>query len=255
MLSKADIGRLKAMLRRLEKSEEACQSLGLAVSPRSARACDLKDAATLRRVIAKAESGAPADDAPAQAASLYVEGMKRAHYAEDGAAVGRDWTAGTVLAGHSGMRPMTDAELAQVVASDALPHRIDDTALQIACSRVTRAYESTKQQRELDDCLSRGIAETEAGRDALRDALRHIACTCRASRTSTRRLRWIEQRAEWALAGRAYDDQAFDLPKDATHSTEKLAAKIRRLREIVTTPHETKEALAERVRRVLDDDQ
>lgn len=78
MFSKADIGRLKAMLRRLEQSEEYYQRRGLAVFPRSARACDLKDAATLRRVIAKAESTAPADGAPAQAASLYVEGMKRA---------------------------------------------------------------------------------------------------------------------------------------------------------------------------------
>jgi hypothetical protein len=47
----------------------------------------------------------------------------------------------------------------------------------------------------------------------LRNALDHIAKTARNSRTSTRRLRWIEQRALFALEGKPYDKEAFDLPQ------------------------------------------
>lgn len=119
-----------------------------------------------------------------------------------------------------------------------------------------RSLARQAQRMRMDmQCDPQMVLDVDAEREAFRDALSHIAATCRASRTSTRRLRWIEQRAEWALAGRPYDDQAFDLPKDATHSHEKLAAKIRRLREIVTSPHESKEALAARVRNILEDDQ
>lgn len=74
-------------------------------------------------------------------------------------------------------------------------------------------------------------AHAEAESDKLRDALQHIVKTCQRSRTSTRRLRWLEQRAQWALDGRPYDDQAFDLPKDATGSQEKLRLEVRSLRE------------------------
>ncbi|WP_213956293.1 hypothetical protein [Variovorax sp. dw_954] len=48
----------------------------------------------------------------------------------------------------------------------------------------------------------------------LRNALDHIAKTARNSRTSTRRLRWIEQRALFALEGKPYDNTAFDLPQN-----------------------------------------
>lgn len=62
-----------------------------------------------------------------------------------------------------------------------------------------------------------------------RDALEHIEVTCQRSRTSTRRLRWIEQRARYALDGKAYSDTAFDLPKDATSSAEKLKIRVAEL--------------------------
>ena len=48
--------------------------------------------------------------------------------------------------------------------------------------------------------------------ELLRAALDHIAKTAAGSRTSTRRLRWIEQRARWALEGKQYDREAFDMP-------------------------------------------
>jgi len=47
----------------------------------------------------------------------------------------------------------------------------------------------------------------------MRNALDHIARTARKSRTSTRRLRWIEKRAELAAAGGPYSQEAFDLPR------------------------------------------
>lgn len=48
--------------------------------------------------------------------------------------------------------------------------------------------------------------------DMLRDALDHIARTADQSRSQTRRLRWIAERARLALRGIPYDDTAFDLP-------------------------------------------
>jgi hypothetical protein len=55
--------------------------------------------------------------------------------------------------------------------------------------------------------------------EMMRGALDHIARTARRSRTSTRRLRWIEHRAEMAIKGERYDDEAFDLPKSAGPNT------------------------------------
>lgn len=72
-----------------------------------------------------------------------------------------------------------------------------------------------------------------AERDALRDALDHIARTCRASRTSTRRIRWIERRAEWALEGKAYTDNAFDIPVDVEEKNRTLRIKKNLLKAVV----------------------
>lgn len=77
--------------------------------------------------------------------------------------------------------------------------------------------------------------EIEAGTlldaiDMLSGALEHIAKTCYRSRTSTRRLRWIEQRASWAVEGKPYDRDAFDLPKDAGDTPQKLSLEVCRLK-------------------------
>ena len=64
----------------------------------------------------------------------------------------------------------------------------------------------------------------------LRNALNHIARVAAKSRTSTRRLRWIEQRAALALAGQAYDNSAFDLPKDADNDYQRLKRENAKLR-------------------------
>ncbi len=61
----------------------------------------------------------------------------------------------------------------------------------------------------------------------LANALDHIAKSAAASRTSTRRLRWIERRALIALKGEDYSDTAFDLPKSAGPNThEKLQRRM-----------------------------
>lgn len=58
-------------------------------------------------------------------------------------------------------------------------------------------------------------------------ALDHIAKTAALSRTSTRRLRWIESRARLAIEGRPYSDLMIDLPKDGGQNTaEKLSKKL-----------------------------
>lgn len=73
-------------------------------------------------------------------------------------------------------------------------------------------------------------AELRTRADLLLDALQHIVKTCQRSRTSTRRLRWIGKRAQWALEGKPYDDSAFDLPKDAGETQEKLSLEVKQLR-------------------------
>ena len=68
-------------------------------------------------------------------------------------------------------------------------------------------------------------------RERLLGALDHIAKTAALSRTSTRRLRWIEARARGALDGRPYSDMDIDLPKDGGPNTvEKLSKRIAYLR-------------------------
>lgn len=68
-------------------------------------------------------------------------------------------------------------------------------------------------------------------RERLLGALDHIAKTAALSRTSTRRLRWIEARARGALDGRPYSDLDIDLPKSGGPNTvEKLNKRIAYLR-------------------------
>ena len=52
----------------------------------------------------------------------------------------------------------------------------------------------------------------------LEDALDHIAKTARNSRTSSKRIRWIEKRAEDAILGIPYKREEFELPKMNTLS-------------------------------------
>lgn len=52
----------------------------------------------------------------------------------------------------------------------------------------------------------------------LENALDHIAKTARNSRTSSKRIRWIEKRAEDAILGIPYNREEFELPKMNTLS-------------------------------------
>lgn len=67
--------------------------------------------------------------------------------------------------------------------------------------------------------------------ELMRSALSHIARTARRSRTSTRRLRWIEDRAEGALAGKPYVPMELDLPKNVENEYGKTLRLRFRLRE------------------------
>jgi hypothetical protein len=59
------------------------------------------------------------------------------------------------------------------------------------------------------------------------DALDHIVRVCKASRTQTRRIRWIERRAEGAIRGEESDGSEFDLPKKPSEETfEKLKRQL-----------------------------
>ena len=87
-------------------------------------------------------------------------------------------------------------------------------------------------QDEADQCRNDGaddIAElSESAVDhiaLLHDALDHIARSAAASVTSTRRLRWIEQRARAALEGRKTQHKATDLPRN------KIGCEVRRLKQ------------------------
>lgn len=70
-------------------------------------------------------------------------------------------------------------------------------------------------------CALNEIAHDRAGfirhlGGLMHDALGHIKRICGNSRTSTRRLRWIEQRADWAIEGKEYDRDQFSLPETGT---------------------------------------
>lgn len=58
--------------------------------------------------------------------------------------------------------------------------------------------------------------------ELLRDALDHIARTCHQSRQSTRRIRWIEARANGALEGKPYDAKLLDLPVQVDREIDRL---------------------------------
>lgn len=63
--------------------------------------------------------------------------------------------------------------------------------------------------------------------ELMRAALDHIARAARNSRSMTRRLRWIEQRAEFAIRGEVYSDDKVNLPKSAGPDTpEKLQKRL-----------------------------
>ncbi len=56
-------------------------------------------------------------------------------------------------------------------------------------------------------------------------ALDHIAKASAVSRSQTRRIRWIQLRAETALAGREYRDIDVDLPKKVSGDTQERIKK------------------------------
>lgn len=85
--------------------------------------------------------------------------------------------------------------------------RIKELEAQLAAaqdSARTYQHRADRLQRTIDGLENADMAE-------LVDALDHIARACRASRTQTRRIRWIEHRAKCALEGGDWRD--VDLPK------------------------------------------
>jgi len=58
--------------------------------------------------------------------------------------------------------------------------------------------------------------------ELMRDALDHIAKTCHQSRQSTRRIRWIEARANGALEGKQYDAKLVELPLEVDREIDRF---------------------------------
>lgn len=78
-----------------------------------------------------------------------------------------------------------------------------------------------------DSDESKATAKLMGNSLRMKRALEHIARTARASRSQTRRIRWIEHRADTAARGERYDDELVDLPKSAGPNTpEKLNKKL-----------------------------
>ena len=71
------------------------------------------------------------------------------------------------------------------------------------------------------------VIESDASIDTaeLRDALDHIARVARASRTQSRRDRWIAARAESALQGNS-DWKDLDIPKNIDTDVKRLRRKL-----------------------------
>lgn len=72
----------------------------------------------------------------------------------------------------------------------------------------------------------------------LANALEHIARTAARSRSSTRRIRWIEQRALLALEGRELVGNEIELPKSGGVATEER--KARRISYLLSVMHRIK---------------
>lgn len=75
------------------------------------------------------------------------------------------------------------------------------------------------------------LKKCESCNEDLADALDHIIRVCRASRTQTRRTRWIAERAQCAIDGTA-DWKDLDLPKSVQTDTKRvrsLAAEVKQL--------------------------
>lgn len=80
--------------------------------------------------------------------------------------------------------------------------------------------------------------------EMLRDALQHIAKTAALSRTSTRRLRWIEERAKLALKGKPYVESDLDLPRHNLSSYERYRNDSRMLDWLLPNLHPANFGLA-----------
>jgi hypothetical protein len=73
-----------------------------------------------------------------------------------------------------------------------------------------------------EEGLAAEIGALKAKNALLVDALDHIKKAADASRTNTRRLRWIGERAVIAMRGEVYTNEAFDLPKYAAGKDDQL---------------------------------
>lgn len=78
---------------------------------------------------------------------------------------------------------------------------------------MSNAMESLGQLQELN--AGDQVADLKARNAMLLDALDHITRTVDGSRTNTRRLRWIKERALTAMRGEKFWKGAFDLPANA----------------------------------------
>lgn len=87
----------------------------------------------------------------------------------------------------------------------------------------------------------------------LAQALDHIAKSAAKSRSRTRRLRWIEQRAVIALAGREYRDIDIDLPKESSAGSDEK--KARRIAKLLSSLHRLKacEGVTSAMLAIIDD--
>ncbi|VFR20257.1 hypothetical protein ANDO1_1726 [plant metagenome] len=96
---------------------------------------------------------------------------------------------------------------------------------QAACQRYAQANGSSHAIA----AAAVGAAAMPAEVFLVRDALDHIMRTARASRTQTRRSRWIVSRAEAALAGRPYVPSEHSLPPTMDTALRRATEKIARL--------------------------
>lgn len=72
------------------------------------------------------------------------------------------------------------------------------------------------------------LLEGETQVELMRDALDHIARTCHQSRQQSRRIRWIEARANAALEGKPYDEKLMDLPVEVDREIDRMKRRDRR---------------------------
>lgn len=119
-------------------------------------------------------------------------------------------------------RPIRFADLPQPAEDYAVAYWADEFGCTIKADHKDRNVKSGGAPALVAERYTTPLYLVHPSVELLRDALDHIARTCHQSRQSTRRIRWIEARANGALEGKPYDASLIELPVKVDRAIDRL---------------------------------